>query len=348
MRAIHRQVLFTSGQNGYHTYRIPALLRAAPGTLLAFCEARRNSPDDHGKIDLVMRRSDDDGVTWSDIRLVYGEDGATTIGNPVPILDAQTGRVHLLFCRNNTEGIFHIASDDHGESWSTPRLVCDADRLSAGFGLPVVRYGTGPCHGLQLPPGCLVAPVWSKADASHSYLSGKFVGGVLYSLDRGHTWLVGARGADGSNESALALLPDGTILMNSRSMAQPAGYRVVGRTRDITGGTFASACDEQLLCPNCQGSICTDDAGTLWFCNPAVRNAEISYRGDLRHHLTLQGSTDGGLTWSSRVLLEAGPSGYSDVQPLSDHRLGVLFECGSTDYRERIDFLVVETQGAAL
>ena len=33
--------LFRSGEGGYHTYRIPALVVTAKGTLLAFCEGRR-------------------------------------------------------------------------------------------------------------------------------------------------------------------------------------------------------------------------------------------------------------------------------------------------------------------
>ena len=35
--------VFVSGTDGYHTYRIPALLVTKAGTLLAFCEGRKNS-----------------------------------------------------------------------------------------------------------------------------------------------------------------------------------------------------------------------------------------------------------------------------------------------------------------
>ena len=34
--------LFVAGRDGYHTYRIPALLSTPNGTLLAFCEGREN------------------------------------------------------------------------------------------------------------------------------------------------------------------------------------------------------------------------------------------------------------------------------------------------------------------
>ena len=59
-----QQDLFVSGQGGYHTYRIPALVVSRKGTVLAFCEGRKNSAADHGNIDLLVRRSFDGGKTW--------------------------------------------------------------------------------------------------------------------------------------------------------------------------------------------------------------------------------------------------------------------------------------------
>lgn len=56
--------LFSSGQGGYHTYRIPAIVRTPAGTLLAFCEGRKTSAADSGDIDIVLRRSTDNGQTW--------------------------------------------------------------------------------------------------------------------------------------------------------------------------------------------------------------------------------------------------------------------------------------------
>ena len=38
-----QQLLFESGEVGYHTYRIPALITTKKGALLAFCEGRAPS-----------------------------------------------------------------------------------------------------------------------------------------------------------------------------------------------------------------------------------------------------------------------------------------------------------------
>jgi hypothetical protein len=78
--------VFVSGEGGYNTYRIPAIVRTLSGTLLAFCEGRKNSHSDAGDIDILLRRSFDGGKTWTPTQLVYEEGGTETItiGNPQP------------------------------------------------------------------------------------------------------------------------------------------------------------------------------------------------------------------------------------------------------------------------
>src|SRR6267378_5465253 len=110
---------FISGQGGYNTYRIPALVCSTNGTLLAFCEGRKNSGADSGDIDIVLRRSTNNGATWLPQAIVQEEGGnaTITIGNPAPVLDETTGYIHLLFCRNNSRG-FHTVSTNDGVNWS--------------------------------------------------------------------------------------------------------------------------------------------------------------------------------------------------------------------------------------
>jgi|APHM01.1.fsa_nt_gi hypothetical protein len=76
--------VFVSGEDGYPTYRIPALLTTTEGTLLAFCEGRDGG--DRGPTDLLVKRSTDGGRTWSEQQVVYSE-GDLTISNPTPVLD---------------------------------------------------------------------------------------------------------------------------------------------------------------------------------------------------------------------------------------------------------------------
>jgi hypothetical protein len=70
--------LFRAGDDGVHTYRIPALVETRKGTLLAVADARHESSRDMpARISLVMRRSADRGRTWSAVRTIraVGEGG---------------------------------------------------------------------------------------------------------------------------------------------------------------------------------------------------------------------------------------------------------------------------------
>src|SRR5438093_11844802 len=87
--------LFAAGEHGYHTYRIPSLIVSPKGTLLAFCEGRKNNKTDTGDIDLLLKRSFDGGKTWQPTQIVW-DDGKNTCGNPCPVIDATTGTLWLL------------------------------------------------------------------------------------------------------------------------------------------------------------------------------------------------------------------------------------------------------------
>src|SRR5262245_7801022 len=94
-----RSEVFVSGADNYHTFRIPSIITTAKGTLLAFCEGRKNGRGDSGDIDLVLKRSTDNGATWSKLQVLFDE-GTDTIGNPCPVIDRSTGTIWLLLTKN--------------------------------------------------------------------------------------------------------------------------------------------------------------------------------------------------------------------------------------------------------
>ena len=129
--------LFKPGDHGYKCFRIPAVIKTSKGSLLAFAEARKNHCGDADDIDLVLRRSEDGGQTWSPMIIVW-DDGGNTCGNPAPVVDARNGRIVLLSTWNlggdhepqiinlkskDTRRIFVMHSDDDGLQWSTPREI---------------------------------------------------------------------------------------------------------------------------------------------------------------------------------------------------------------------------------
>ncbi|MAD91915.1 MAG: exo-alpha-sialidase, partial [Gammaproteobacteria bacterium] len=60
-------IVFKAGEDGYKVFRIPAIVLAANGDLLAFCEARQG--DDANETDLILKRSFDSGRNWGKIEI---------------------------------------------------------------------------------------------------------------------------------------------------------------------------------------------------------------------------------------------------------------------------------------
>lgn len=91
---------FTAG-TGAHSYRIPAMVTAADGSLLVFCEARYNSWMDKSYTDIVVRRSTDNGKTWSEQTNLTGSanGGGYAFMDPTPVADRTTGRIFVFCCR---------------------------------------------------------------------------------------------------------------------------------------------------------------------------------------------------------------------------------------------------------
>lgn len=149
--------VFISGKEGYHTYRIPAIVSNSGGKLLCFAEGRKLSSADHGWNDIVAKRSEDGGASWQPLQLVYGESTTAkpvTIGNPAPVAVGTTGKIVLVFCKNNLE-VGVMTSLDFGGSWGKPRYIQSANPPHGKNG-SWPWLATGPPQGLQLRSGRLV------------------------------------------------------------------------------------------------------------------------------------------------------------------------------------------------
>lgn len=62
----NRTALFYSGYEDSANYRIPAMVTAQDGTIVAAIDQRKTTSADYGDIDLMVRRSTDGGETWGD------------------------------------------------------------------------------------------------------------------------------------------------------------------------------------------------------------------------------------------------------------------------------------------
>lgn len=340
--------LWQNGTGKYNNYRIPSLLVTSSGTVLAFCEGREGG--DAGDIDLLVRRSTDNGRTWSEEQVVWN-DGINTCGNPCPVQDIKTGRIWLFMTWNlgpdhekliitkkskDTRRPFLCYSDDDGRTWSDPVDMTDTLKdPSWGW------YATGPGIGIQLSgqkyQGRLVIP------ANHSYddPNGKLQGGpfgygshVLLSDDNGKTWRKSQPIRPGCNESQVVELSDGTLLMNMRSYNDQYSRAIA--TSDDGGETWSEIKhDRQLVESRCQASIFRfgqyQGREMILFSNPAVAQG--------RTHMTLRASFDDCQSWSNSKLIHAGPSAYSCLARLPNGFVALLFEYGEGRRYDRLRFV---------
>ena len=351
--------VFEAGKDGYTLYRIPGIVVTKRGTVLAYCEARKTDKGDWGTIDIMLRRSTNNGATWlprakiADVpgpkaknAVALAQKLATndevTYNNPVAIVDANNV-VHFLFCLEYAR-CFYMRSDDDGVSFSQPiEITASFDKFRPGYDWKVLA--TGPGHGIQLRLGRLLVPVWlSLGTGGHAHRPS--VTSVIYSDDLGRTWspgeIAGPNEGDWNipNETCAVQLADGRVLLNMRSESK-ANRRLL--TTSENGATHWSRPQfhEQLLEPICMASMVrlsekpASDRNRLLFSNPhnlaRADGKEAPGKGRDRKNVSVKLSYDEGVTWPVNKSVEPGFSGYSDLGVAKDGKILLFYERGSTD-----------------
>ena len=348
LRSQDLNYVFKSGTNGYNTYRIPSIIKTKSGALLAFAEGRKNNASDSGDIDLVLRRSENNGKTWGDL-IVIRDDGDNVCGNPSPVLDNKTGNIFLLSTWNlgrdtermiinetseDTRRIYVMSSGDDGNSWSEPtEITKDVKKDNWTW------YATGPVHGIQIQNGSHKGRMIIPCDHIESK-SKKYYSHIIFSDDGGNSWEIGGiTPQDYVNECTVAEINKGKLLLNMRNYDRSQENRKISVSDDggITWGNIYS--DETLIEPICQASLLRYSFSGkykkyLMFLNPSDKKKRIN--------MTLKLSSDYGKTWNSKLVLHTGPSAYSDLTRLNGDGIGCLFEAGVSSPYEGIVFKEVK------
>lgn len=322
-KLLEKKDIFISGTENTHTFRIPALITAANGDLIACVDARRKSSGDLiwvKDIDIVIKRSSDNGKTWGPMETVidYGDE---SVGKPASdpsfILDKETDEIFCFYnfmdqVNSPKEFRLHVqSSKDHGKTWSKPRDITD-DIAKPEWKMDFKFITSG--RGIQRRNGDLMHTLVNLKRGLHLYGSS----------DHGKTWSFIDTPIKPANESKVIELADESLMVNARLNGK--GFRGVHRSAD-NGKTWDFEVDKTQVDPGCNGSILRYTSikdgykkNRLLLCHAN------SNRG--RKNLTVKISYDEGKTWSKGKVIDAGPSAYSSLSICKDGTIAVLYEPG--------------------
>ena len=324
--------VFVGGTDDVNTYRIPSVICTAKGSVLVFCEARRDSSVDGSPTHLALKRSVrntgvwmppsmkgrvPDGrtrkrnMTWLAMQILIPTDGKSAYMNPVPVIDRADGKIFLLVDYHSRvvdgqrkSGVLIMTSADEGETWSQP---IDLTHM-------VGRQALGPGVGIQTESGKLVIPTYR---------------GAIYSDDRGKTWQAGGQTSGPVSETQVVELADGSLMLNTRGQPNRTvcvstdGGKTWGKPwvdKTLTDSKLYGGCQASLLRYTKAGDVYAKNR--LLFANP----------GDPRHrfNMTVRLSYDEGKTWPVAKVVREGTGAYSCLTVLPDMTIGLIYETGET------------------
>ena len=331
--------VFTSGTDGYHTYRIPAIETAVDGSLIVFAEARKHNRADPGHddndIDLVFKRSTDGGKTWSKMIVLDDPGERWSSCNPTTVVDRTNGQMWLFYGRTkpgrssvtarpgtDDSQAWARTSQDHGVNWSKPIDITAVAR-------DVEQWGSsffGPGGAIQNRNGRLIVPVariTGRTDGEGNPIAGVWAAYAIYSDNFGKTWQRGQLvPSPSTSENQLVELADGTILMNARQHS--GSRRLVATSRD-GGATWTTPQTSQEVCQIAAGierfslRSAGDERDCILWTGP---------RGPGRQILVVRASYDEGKTFTNERVLSREIAAYSDMTLLRDGSVGVIWERG--------------------
>lgn len=356
--------VFSSGEGGYAAFRIPSIVRALNGDLVAFAEGRVESASDSTRtIRIVSKVSQDNGRTWGALRVVARNivDGAEHAAmNASPVVDTVrgTGRIVLVFktleCSEweiaQGRGVMRtlcLFSDDHGQSWREERdITAQVHRPQAPYNWRIQVPTLG--HAIQLRGAPAIPATRGRLlyIGSRTLAGDSVFGGMNYAFwsdDLGESWQIGdfittredGTPARGLNEATAVDLIDGCVLVNSRNYQDDRPVRARAVTRGCFDGdgrlVFGPARhDATLIEPAVQASLLRytwpDDPGAGGRSRILFANPAHTAA---RVNLTVRLSYDEGETWPIAKVIDPGPAAYSDLVVQADGGIGLLYERGN-------------------
>jgi sialidase-1 len=328
--------LFKQGTDGYHSFKVPAIIRTKRGTLLAFCEGIKKSSDDTIERHVVYKRSMNNGTNWSDLEVLFSKE-AGDCSSPTPVADMKTGDVFVFMSyqdeQQNKAGkastragitkwgqrrVYLRTSLDDGQSWEDPQDLTKT-LLPRHYTWDIV----GPGNGIQLQYG-------PKAER----LIVPALGRNIYSDNHGGSWRSHPI-KSGTSEGTIIQLCNGDLLRNDRAEAgafQARKRRQVSTSSNNGNSWSIWKSSEDLIDSPGPGSLIRYNHSypqRLVFINAATTLGGLVNQ----KKMTVKVSYDEGRTWPVERLLDANNGGYSSLVRTEDNQIASVQELRENNNR---------------
>ena len=358
LNAQQETTVFESGKEGFAIFRIPSIVKLPNNSLLAFAEGRLNGGADFGDIKLVMKRSFDNGKTWSALQQIVSYKH-WQVGNAAPVVDVldpayPNGRILLFYNTGNVNEmalrqgkgireVWYVGSVDNGVTWSDPVNITKMVHYPNGKmddreyhnKQDWRSYANTPGHATQCLEGKYKGRIYIAANHSEGNAKSNFKdyqSHGYYSDDHGISFkLSNSLPLEGSNEATAAFISGDRMILNARNQRGNVKSRITAYSKNGGENFDTLYYDNQLPDPVCEAAILNigmkNNKSILAFTN----NIDTAYR----NQLTLKISFNEGSSWPIQKIIDETDNltlskedytAYSDIVKMGRRKIGVLYE----------------------
>lgn len=323
-------LLYQPGDYNSANYRIPAVITAKDGSIVAVTDKRKyNEGDLPEDIDIVCNRSTDGGHTWSEPYTIalgtgvnhgFGDCALAWSNDDNGLIAGFVGGPGLWYSTPSNPIRTYIAkSYDNGQTWTEPE---DITRFIFGNDCIYEEQRTwrasffGSGNGLRTSTGRIMFVAAIRETTAQSLNNH-----AVYSDDNGLTWHVSGRASTAGDEAKVTELVDGRILMSIRHGGN-RWYNISedgGETWQPTTSTWYD-----ITAPACNGDMIRFTSENQGHDKNRLLHS-VPY-GNSRTDVTVYVSYDEGETWPVKKCIVPYGSAYSSLCILPDGTIGLYVE----------------------